>query len=111
MIGVIKIVPPAPVKVKAAEPRPAQEQTRTQKETEPQVAKPAVVKQAKPKPEPEEKAVAAKPARVFAPVEPPPSPISSAKEARLAELLRKYKADEITPQQYHEQRAKILAEP
>jgi hypothetical protein len=33
------------------------------------------------------------------------------KEARLDELLRKYKADEITPHQYHEERAKIIAEP
>lgn len=33
------------------------------------------------------------------------------KEARLAELLRKYMADEITPHQYHMERAKIIAEP
>ena len=29
----------------------------------------------------------------------------------LAELLKRYKADEITPEEYHQQRAKILAEP
>lgn len=33
------------------------------------------------------------------------------KEARLDELLRKYKADEITPHDYHMERAKIIAEP
>jgi hypothetical protein len=33
------------------------------------------------------------------------------KEARLDELLRKYKADEITPHEYHFERAKIIAEP
>lgn len=42
---------------------------------------------------------------------PPPSPIPATKEMRLADLLRKYKADEITPEQYHTQRAAILAEP
>ncbi len=35
----------------------------------------------------------------------------NSKEARLDELLRKYKADEITPRDYHLQRAKIVAEP
>ena len=43
--------------------------------------------------------------------QPPPLPISIAKQQRLAELLRKYKADEITPAQYHQERARILAEP
>jgi|GEM_PF-1402859 len=33
------------------------------------------------------------------------------KEEKLAELLRRYRADEITPHQYHQERAKILAEP
>ena len=40
----------------------------------------------------------------------PPLPVPSSKEDRLAQLLRQYKADEITPEQYHQQRAKILAE-
>jgi len=35
----------------------------------------------------------------------------SGKEAKLSELLRKYKADEITPHDYHLERAKIIAEP
>jgi hypothetical protein len=33
------------------------------------------------------------------------------KQQRLAELLDNYNADKITPQQYHEERAKIVAEP
>jgi hypothetical protein len=33
------------------------------------------------------------------------------KQQRLVELLEDYKADKITPQEYHEQRAKIVAEP
>lgn len=35
----------------------------------------------------------------------------SAKEQRLADLLRRYQADQITPYEYHVQRAKIIAEP
>jgi len=35
----------------------------------------------------------------------------STKEQKLAELLRRYQADEITPYQYHLERAKIVAEP
>ena len=33
------------------------------------------------------------------------------KEGRLADLLRRYKADAITPKEYHLERAKIIAEP
>jgi hypothetical protein len=33
------------------------------------------------------------------------------KQARLADLLNKYKMDQITPEQYFQQKAKILAEP
>jgi hypothetical protein len=41
----------------------------------------------------------------------PATGLSAAKEQKLNELLNQYRADQITPQQYHEQRAKILAEP
>jgi hypothetical protein len=41
----------------------------------------------------------------------PALPISVDKQQRLAELLRKYKADEITAEQYHKDRSKILTEP
>jgi hypothetical protein len=41
----------------------------------------------------------------------PSTGLSAAKEQKLNELLNQYRADQITPQQYHEQRAKILAEP
>jgi hypothetical protein len=47
----------------------------------------------------------------FQPIEAPPLPISSTKEAQLQALLEKYKANQITPEQYQTQRAKILAEP
>jgi hypothetical protein len=36
---------------------------------------------------------------------------TGSKERRLDDLLRLYKADQITPQEYHVQRAKIIAEP
>jgi hypothetical protein len=44
------------------------------------------------------------------PLEAPPLPISAEQEQRLQELLQKYKADQITPEQYQAQRAKILGE-
>lgn len=45
------------------------------------------------------------------PIERPPLPISTDKQQRLQELLQKYRADEVTPEQYQKDRAKILAEP
>lgn len=41
----------------------------------------------------------------------PRSTPPSAKEEKLADLLRRYQADQITPYEYHVQRAKIIAEP
>ena len=41
----------------------------------------------------------------------PALPISSSKQDQLKALLQKYEADQITPEQYHEQRAAILAQP
>jgi hypothetical protein len=51
-------------------------------------------------------AVAPKPTQIEAPV----STLPVTKQGRLAELLRRYKADEMTAQDYHSQRAAILAE-
>jgi hypothetical protein len=93
---------------------------------------PAVAAQPAPTPEPvvnnQEKTEAEKAARsvaskkpkktkqtatapAFQPLPGPDLPISADKQQRLADLLQKYKADEISPEQYHQQRAKILAEP
>jgi hypothetical protein len=41
----------------------------------------------------------------------PPLPISASKADRLAILLGKYRADQLSPEEYHSQRAAILAEP
>ncbi len=47
----------------------------------------------------------------FTPIVAPPLPISAAKEQQLDALLVQYKADQITPEEYHKQRAAILAGP
>ncbi len=52
-----------------------------------------------------------KPPMVVKPVETPALPISATKEERLQALLNKYKADQITPAEYHTERAKIIGEP
>jgi hypothetical protein len=45
------------------------------------------------------------------PIAAPSSPISAEKQGQLDTLLAKYKADQITPDEYHRQRAAILAQP
>lgn len=45
------------------------------------------------------------------PILAPPLPISPAKQAQLQGLFERYKADQITPEQYHAERARILAGP
>ncbi|HNQ73024.1 MAG TPA: hypothetical protein PKN95_05410 [Verrucomicrobiota bacterium] len=40
-----------------------------------------------------------------------PSPFSAAQQQKLDALLSRYKADQITPQEYHRQRAEIIAAP
>ena len=54
---------------------------------------------------------AAKKSSTTTPIEAPPLPISADKEQRLQELLKKYKAEQLTPEEYHKERSKILAEP
>ena len=45
------------------------------------------------------------------PLSGPASSLSAAKQQKLDALLQQYRADQITPEQYHEERAKILAAP
>jgi hypothetical protein len=45
------------------------------------------------------------------PLPTPPAAVSVSKEQRLQDLLQQYTADKISAEQYHSQRAKILAEP
>jgi hypothetical protein len=56
-------------------------------------------------------ATATAPAGEFKPFEKAALPISSDKQSRMSDLLRRYQADQITPEQYHQARAKLLAEP
>lgn len=52
-----------------------------------------------------------KPVAPVAKVEPVVAKVPVTKAERLADLTRRYKADEVTPHDYHTQRAKILSEP
>jgi hypothetical protein len=47
----------------------------------------------------------------FPPMQGPPTGLSADKEQRLQQLLQEYRADKLSPDEYHVQRAKILAEP
>ena len=53
--------------------------------------------------------VAAGPA--LEPLPAPPTGLSGSKEQRLDQLLQQYRADKISPEEYHAQRSKIMAEP
>jgi hypothetical protein len=57
---------------------------------------------------PKPTASTAKGAPAFQPIAGPPVNLSADQQQRLAELLRKYQADEITPEQYHTERMKIV---
>ena len=93
----------APAKpAKPAKPAPAPKPEKPAKLARPEKPEKSEVK-AEPKPG------KARPA--LQPLQGPPSSLPAGKEARLAELLKRYKADQITPQEYHTERAKILAEP
>jgi hypothetical protein len=45
------------------------------------------------------------------PVDSPLLPVSANQQAQLQALLAKYKANQITPEEYHKQRAEILLQP
>lgn len=47
----------------------------------------------------------------YVPLRAPALPISGDKQHQLQQLLRRYRADQITPEEYHDARAKILAQP
>jgi len=102
-----EVPPPAPA------PTPAPAAAPSSTSTDRQTAEQAAQNQAKTKPAttkaPPKTTTA--PAHPFRPIEGPPLNISAEKQQRLAELLRRYQADEVTPAQYHQERAKILAQP
>jgi hypothetical protein len=105
-----------PVAVKPQEPM-AKPEAKPKVEKPALAAKPVAAKPKEPIAKPEAKPVAEKPAKknvkgtaAFPQIQGPPPSVSADKEQRLQELLRKYKADQVTPEEYHQQRAKILAE-
>ena len=51
------------------------------------------------------------PIQSYAPINAPPLPISPEKQSELQNLLSRYMANQITPVQYQEERARIMAEP
>jgi hypothetical protein len=94
---------------KAAQP----EVVSTPEKTEPEkMEKPEKVekieKAEKPKAE-KRKEVTRKDPNAFPPLSAPATGLSAEQEQRLADLLEQYKADKLTPDQYHEERAKVLA--
>jgi hypothetical protein len=97
--------PPAPVGAAAFAPAVAKPgQAKPQEMAIKPEAKPTAVQAPK-------KPAGMKGALAFPPIQGPPPSISADKQQRLAELLRKYRAEEITPEEYHQQRAKVLSEP
>jgi hypothetical protein len=50
-------------------------------------------------------------AGAFTPLPRVESPWTADKQQKLQDLLRRYQADELTPEQYHQERGKILAAP
>jgi hypothetical protein len=93
---VVNPTPPAPVVAVAPEPAAAP-------------IKPTPEQPAPAKPAPAASTAGTKPS-AYPPLTPPELPISASKQERLQELLKQYKADQITPAEYHAQRAKIIAE-
>ncbi len=57
-----------------------------------------------------EKPVVAKAPSGFAPLVGPALPVTASQQEQLNNLLQLYQTDQITPEQYHDQRAKILGE-
>jgi hypothetical protein len=57
-----------------------------------------------------QKTSAGEPPTAVSLIQAPPPAVSAAKQSRLNELLARYKADKITPEQYHTERARILSE-
>jgi nicotinate-nucleotide--dimethylbenzimidazole phosphoribosyltransferase len=109
--------PPAPAPVSAAAPvaqtpmQPKQPKTIATATPAPVPNKPASAPKPVPAPKPMKNEVKAVSAQAFTPMAAPPVPFSNDKQQRLDQLLKQYQADQITPAQYHEQRAKIIAEP
>jgi hypothetical protein len=93
---------------------PPSKKSNAPKEPKPAPA-PKPVKEAKQKKTKEVASAPAKqsvqPAASFKPMQGPDLGISNDKQQQLSDLLQKYRADQVTAEEYHQQRAKILAAP
>ncbi len=92
-----------------AETKPAAA-AQTEKPAEAKEAKPAEASTVSKTNAPAKKMTKPEPVK-FAPIAGPASPLSEDKQQRLKDLLDQYKNDKITAEEYHNQRAKILAGP
>jgi hypothetical protein len=111
-----EVPPPQPAPAVAVKPPPTPAPAETPKPKPAPAPAPAVAVKPAPAPapaaQPKPVVAPAKPQKDiygFTPIQGPPLPISEDKQQQLAELLRKYRADELTPEQYHAERARILA--
>jgi hypothetical protein len=100
---------PAQLSSPKAKSEPAVKATATA--GKPSAPAPATAAQPAPAPQSPTKPKVIKGQQPLLPIEGPPPSVTADKEQRLQELSAKYKADQITPEEYHQQRAKILAEP
>jgi len=101
----------APAKLQSPKAESAPAVKATAPAVKPSAPAPAVAAQPAPAPQPPTKPKAIKGQQPLPPIESPAPSVAADKEQRLQELLTKYKADQISPEEYHQQRAKILAEP
>jgi hypothetical protein len=98
-----EVQPPAPPAPSSATARPDRVQAPPRSAQGLGKAPPAPAPRVEPQPP------APLPAPLPAPSEQPAGPLT--KQQRLAELLERYRADQLTPSEYHAERARILAEP
>ena len=103
----IKMSPPAQTTAKPGAPDKvvAAPVTKTTKPTVKPMPTPVVKTAVKPLPTPVVKPVNSD----FAPIVAPPSPLDASKQQKLLDLLNKYKADQISPEQYHLERSRIIS--
>lgn len=105
-------LPPAQAATPVAAPPPAAAEVKPAKPEKKPAEKKVAKEKAEKKPESKKPAVENPPAQpAFTQMEPPASALPANKEQRLQALLEQYKADKITAEEYHTQRARILAEP
>jgi len=113
---VVTTAPPAQPPPVGEQAPPAAEKPKKPVPTKPTVATtepPPAKTPAKPVKQPKQPTAQMTPVQeaTYKPLEGPASPVNASQRQRLDELLSRYQADQVTPEQYHQERAKILAQP